>query len=373
MEKARRQAAKKPGGGRATKKRANDTTPAQGVAPLPLEETSSPAAGASLPPAGTSFPGTETSLPHGGTSFPSEGRTFPRDGSTRPRLGFHAPIAGGLQSALLKARALGAETVQIFSRNPRGWQARPLEAAEVETFKRVRRECGIDPVVIHANYLINLAAADEAIRGKSIASFREEVERGLTLGADYLVVHPGSARGACEADALRTCAESLKAACDGLELRDFRILLENTAGQGECIGHRFEHLREIAGQCPGLNLGVCLDTAHAFTAGYDIRDEDGLAAALDSLDANAGLANVRAVHFNDSKAAYNSRVDRHWHLGLGHIGAEALARVASHPRLAHAAFLLETPQDELGDDARNLAVLRSFLAGDRGPEGDARA
>ncbi|HEV3468885.1 MAG TPA: deoxyribonuclease IV [Pyrinomonadaceae bacterium] len=281
----------------------------------------------------------------------------------RPKVGFHAPIAGGLQNALVKARALGCDAVQIFSRNPRGWKARPLAAREVEDFKRARRETAISTVVIHANYLINLAAADEAVREKSVASFREEVERGLALGADYLVVHPGSARGACEADALRTCAESLKAACDGLELQGFRILLENTAGQGECIGHRFEHLREIISRCPDLNLGVCLDTAHAFTAGYDIRDEDGLSAALDSLDANAGLRNVRAVHFNDSKAPYNSRVDRHYHLGLGHIGAEALRRVASHPRLAHAAFLLETPQDETADDARNLAALRSYLDG----------
>ena len=278
-----------------------------------------------------------------------------------PRIGLHTGIAGGLHNALLKAQRLGADTVQIFSRNPRGWKAKPLDKEEVEYFKRVRRATGVSPVVIHANYLINLAAADESIREKSVASFREEVERGLTLGADYLVLHPGSARGACEADAIRTCAESLKAACAGLALGPFRILLENTAGQGECIGHRFEHLREIAEQCPGLNLGVCLDTAHAFTAGYDIRDEDGLAAALDSLEANVKLENVLAVHFNDSKAAYNSRVDRHWHVGLGHIGAEALRRVASHPRLAHAAFLLETPVDETCDDACNLEVLRSFV------------
>lgn len=279
----------------------------------------------------------------------------------RPRIGLHTGIAGGLHNALLKAKALGADTVQIFSRNPRGWQARPLVPEEVEQFKRVREETGVTPVVIHANYLINLAAADATVREKSVASFREEVERGLTLGADYLVLHPGSARGSCKEDAIRTCAESLKAACDGLELGSFRILLENTAGQGECIGHRFEHLREISELCPDLNLGVCLDTAHAFTAGYDIRDEDGLSAALDSLDANVELENVRAVHFNDSKAAYNSRVDRHWHVGLGHIGDEALRRVASHPRLAHAAFLLETPVDETRDDAGNLETLRSFV------------
>src|SRR4051812_13781204 len=226
-----------------------------------------------------------------------------REGGARPRVGLHTGIAGGLHNALLKARTLGADAVQIFSRNPRGWKARPLEREEVEQFKRVRAETGVNPVVIHANYLINLAAADEGIREKSVASFREEVERGLTLGADYLVLHPGSARGACEEDAIRTCAESLQAACEGLELNSLRILLENTAGQGECIGHRFEHLREIAGRCPELNLGVCLDTAHAFTAGYDIRDEDGLAAALDSLDANVKLENVLPVPFNASKAA----------------------------------------------------------------------
>jgi deoxyribonuclease-4 len=278
-----------------------------------------------------------------------------------PRIGLHLPIAGGLQNALLKARELGCEAVQMFSRNPRGWKARPLETEEVERFRAVRDETKIAPVLIHANYLINLASADGAIREKSIASFREEVERAISLGADYLVVHPGSARGACEADGVRACAESLKIACDNIALGSFRILLENTAGQGECIGHRFEHLRDIIAECPGLNLGVCFDTAHVFTAGYDIRDEDGLAATFESLEATVGLKNVRAVHFNDSKADYNSRVDRHWHIGLGHIGAAALGRVARSPHLAEAAFLLETPQDETGDDVRNLEMLRSFV------------
>jgi len=278
-----------------------------------------------------------------------------------PRIGFHAPITGGLQNALLKARALDCDTVQIFSRNPRGWMARPLTDEEIENFKKVRAETNISPVVIHANYLINLAAADPNVLEKSRASFREEAERGLKLGADFLVVHPGSARGSCEADGIRTCAESLRAACEGLELNSFRILLENTAGQGECIGHRFEHLREIIELCPELNLGVCLDTAHAFTAGYDIREPDGFQATFESLERNVSLENVRAVHFNDSKAEYNSRVDRHWHIGLGHIGLNALRRVAQHPDLARAAFLLETPQDETRDDARNIDVLRSFF------------
>jgi deoxyribonuclease-4 len=277
------------------------------------------------------------------------------------RIGFHAPVAGGLHNALLKSHALGCDTVQIFSRNPRGWSARPLETGQIENFKRVRAETKIDPVVIHANYLINLAAADPVIRQKSIASFREEVERGIVLGADYLVVHPGSAKGACEADGIRTCAESLRAACDGIDFSAFRVLLENTAGQGACIGHRFEHLCEIIESCPALNLGVCFDTAHAFTAGYDLRDEDGTVATLDAIERNVGAVNVRAVHFNDSRADYNSRVDRHWHIGEGHIGAQGLRRVAQAPQLADAAFLLETPQDAEGDDKRNLSMLRSFV------------
>lgn len=277
------------------------------------------------------------------------------------KIGFHAPVAGGLQNALLKAHALGCDAVQIFSRNPRGWSARPLDDEQIETFRRVRAETEIDPVVIHANYLVNLAAADPVIREKSVASFREEIERGIALGCDYLVVHPGSAKNACEADGIRTCAESLREACDGIELGAFRVLLENTAGQGACIGHRFEHLGEIMESCRELSLGVCLDTAHAFTAGYDLRDEDGLAATLEAVERSVGAANVRAVHFNDSKAEYNSRVDRHWHIGEGHIGAEALRRVARAPQLAQAAFLLETPVDVPGDDERNLAALRAFV------------
>ena len=284
-------------------------------------------------------------------------------GKHTPRIGFHAPIAGGLPNALIKSHELGCTAVQIFSRNPRGWTARPLADEEVERFQVVRSETGISPVVIHASYLINLAAADPVIREKSTTGFREEIERGIRLRADYLVVHPGSAKGACEADGVRACAASLTAACAGLDLGRFRILIENTAGQGDCIGYRFEHLREIIEACPGLNLGVCLDTAHAFAAGYDIRDEDGLTATLDALDRNVGIERVAVVHFNDSKAAYNSRVDRHWHLGEGLIGSEALARIVSHPKLRHAAFLLETPQERPTDDMRNIDVLRAFIEG----------
>ena len=280
-----------------------------------------------------------------------------------PRIGFHAPISGGLHNALLHSNKLDCETVQIFSRNPRGWKAKLLSDEEVELFQRVRRKTKISPVAIHANYLINLAAADAAMLQKSRASFREELERGILLRADYLVVHPGSARGACEADGIYTCAESLKRAADGLDLGSLRILLENTAGQGECIGHRFEHLREIMKACSGLPLGVCFDTAHAFTAGYDIRTAEGLESTIEAIDREVGTKRVRAIHFNDSRAEYYSRVDRHWHIGQGHIGADALRRVARHPKLSHSAFILETPYNKPEDNRPNIEALRSFVAG----------
>jgi deoxyribonuclease IV len=279
----------------------------------------------------------------------------------RPRIGFHAPITKGLHDALIIAKDTGCDTVQIFSRNPRGWMAKLLTKESVDLFRQTRRRTKLSPVLIHTNYLINLAAADELLLMKSIASFREEVERAILLGVDYLVLHPGSARGSSEKDGIDTCARSLKIAVKGLKLGQVRILLENTAGQGECIGHRFEHLRAIMDACPKLPLGVCVDTAHSFAAGYDIREADGLEATLQAINASVGLRKVRAVHFNDSRAPYNARVDRHWHIGEGHIGREALRRVARHPKLAHAAFILETPYDDPRVDLKNLETLRSFV------------
>jgi deoxyribonuclease IV len=279
----------------------------------------------------------------------------------RPRIGFHAPITGGLHNALLIAKETGCDAVQIFSRNPRGWMAKPLTKESIDLFRRTRRQTTISPVLIHTNYLINLAAIDELILAKSRASFREEVERAILLGVDYLVVHPGSAHGAHEAAGIKTCAQSLKLACRGLKFGGLRILLENTAGQGQSIGYRFEHLRALMDACSNLPLAVCVDTAHSFTAGYDIREEEGLEATIAVISRTVGIRSVRAVHFNDSRAPYNSRVDRHWHIGEGHIGREALRRFARHPKLRHAAFILETPYDDPRVDLKNLAMLRSFV------------
>ena len=179
--------------------------------------------------------------------------------SRKPRIGFHAPIKDGLHESLLIAEETGCDAVQIFSRNPRGWMAKPLTKDAINLFRQTRKQTKLSPVLIHANYLINLCASDEVLLLKSTLSFREEVQRAIVLGVDYVVLHPGSARGSCEAEAIETCARSLKVATKGLRLDGVRILLENTAGQGECIGHRFEHLRAI-----NLQIAYVRELGHRF-------------------------------------------------------------------------------------------------------------
>jgi len=244
---------------------------------------------------------------------------------TRPRIGFHAPIKDGLHESLLIAKETGCDAVQIFSRNPRGWMAKPLTSEAVDRFRKTRKQTKLSPVLIHTNYLINLAAADESLLLKSIASFREEVERAILLGVDYLVVHPGSARGSNESDAIEICALSLNLSCRGLKLGKLRILLENTAGQGQCIGHRFEHLRAIMDACPKFPLGVCVDTAHSFTAGYDIREVDGLEATLEIIRCTVGLKNAPCI--STIRARLTTRAS---------IGTGTLAKATSAAKLCGA-------------------------------------
>jgi len=281
-----------------------------------------------------------------------------------PRIGLHTGIAGGVDRSIQRAVESGCQTWQIFSRNPRGWTARPLDTAEVARFREARLTAGLDPCVVHSCYLINLAATAEETLAKSIAAFRDELERCLLMGADYLVLHPGSARGASPEQALVTCATALQAAVAGIEDRlwsgGLTILLENTAGQGEQIGRTFEQIRDLLALCPSLPMGMCLDTAHSFAAGYDWRDGVAAERAFRLLDETVGFSRVRVVHFNDSRAAFRSFVDRHWHLGEGEIGLDGLARVIGHPSLSHLPFILETPQDHPGDDLRNLEAARAL-------------
>ncbi|MGH9328633.1 MAG: deoxyribonuclease IV [Terriglobia bacterium] len=284
------------------------------------------------------------------------------------KVGVHTSIASGLENAAQHAKKIGCDTFQVFSANPRGWQATALAPDGCFKFRAARERHQLAPVVIHDNYLINLAAADPAIRKKSIAAFRGELLRATALGADYLVTHPGSSKGTTARGAIATCIESLKEAADGLRLNGLMILIENTAGQGSVLGRTFDELAEIVrGAGCSLPAGACVDTAHCFAAGYPIHTREGLEQTLLQLDSSVSLESVRIIHANDSKTAFNSHNDRHEHIGKGYIGAEAFGRIVGHPKLRAIPFICETPLDRPGDDKRNIRMLRK-LAGEENPE-----
>jgi deoxyribonuclease-4 len=295
------------------------------------------------------------------------------DGSLR--LGIHTSIAGSYLNALESARKLGCNALQIFSASPRMWQLGSARIADAEAaaFRARREELGLGPLVIHANYLINLASAQPMLRVRSIQAFHDELVRAAALGADFLVVHPGARGESNGAQAAATVAESLKQSARRAPFGGLKILLENTAGMGTSVASRLEELAEILAGLPDLPVDACLDTAHLFASGYDIRSEAGLASTIGQIEGTIGLERVPVWHINDSKIALGGRVDRHEHLGKGKIGAEAFERLLTHPRLsalppeglAGRAFLLETPIDEPGDDRRNVAMLWE-LAGLRG-------
>ncbi|HEX4003715.1 MAG TPA: deoxyribonuclease IV [Candidatus Acidoferrales bacterium] len=280
-----------------------------------------------------------------------------KDGSLR--IGIHTSIAGDVKSALELAHGLGANALQIFSSSPRMWVRGNTRITEPEAaqFRARREELALGPLVIHANYLINLASPNPVLRTQSVQAFHQEIVRGMALGADFLVVHPGCRLESPVEAGLGAIADSLKQASRGLHLGQLRILLENTAGQGSSLGSRFEELKAVLDACPDLPLGICIDTAHLFAAGWDIRKAEGLEAALLHIEGTVGLERARVVHMNDSKTALGSRVDRHEHIGKGKIGLDAFREILKHPLLAACSFILETPIDKPGDDRRNVSTL----------------
>ena len=280
-----------------------------------------------------------------------------KDGSIR--IGIHTSIAGDISGALEIAHGLGANALQVFSASPRMWGSGNSRIAEAEAkrFRERRKELKLGPLVIHTNYLINMGSLNRVMRARSMQAFHQEVVRALALGADYLVTHPGSGVGGSMPEAIAAIADGLKQATRGLKLGELEILLENTAGQGSSVGSRFEELRAIIDLCPELGLGVCVDTAHTFAAGWDVRTAEGLERALQDIDRTVGLERVMVIHTNDSKMALGSRVDRHEHIGKGKIGLDGFRRILNHPLLAGKAFILETPIDKPGDDRRNVAAL----------------
>jgi deoxyribonuclease-4 len=282
---------------------------------------------------------------------------FWKDGSIR--IGIHTSIAGDIAGALEIAHGLGANALQIFSSSPRMWaRGSPrISEADAKRFRDRRKQLSLGPLVIHDNYLINLASPNPVLRTRSVQAFHQEIVRALALGGDYLVAHPGSGRESEKDAAIAAIAQGLRQATRGLKLGDLEILLENTAGHGTSIGSRFEELKAILDASPELPLGVCIDTAHTFEAGWDIRTAEGLDRTLQAIDQTIGLGRVRVIHVNDSKTPLGSRVDRHEHIGKGKIGLASFGRMLNHPALAGRAFILETPIDKPGDDRRNVAAL----------------
>jgi deoxyribonuclease IV len=290
------------------------------------------------------------------------------------RIGAHMSIAGGVSRAVERAVAHGCESLQIFTKNASQWRGKPLDPAEVKTFRRRVAETGITPVVSHASYLINLATTFPVLREQSLAAFADELDRADALGLLGVVIHPGTCTAGTEADALRLIAEGIRHALRARPRRKTMVLLEHTAGQGRTLGHRFEHLAAIIGHLNGSpRVGVCLDTCHLVASGYDITSEAGYRETFEAFERTVGLDRLRAFHANDSKKPCGSRVDRHEHIGQGCLGVEPFRRILADARFAGLPMMIETEKASGSErpgtivtdpmDVKNLETLRRL----RGP------
>lgn len=283
-----------------------------------------------------------------------------------PRFGAHMSIAGGMHNAFDVAVAAGCDCLQVFVKNQRQWNARPLNEEELATWHATATRTKITPVVAHATYLINLASPDDANRQKSIDAYLVELQRCEQLGIESLVVHPGAHMGAGEAAACHRVADALNEILDRLGPARVRPALEITAGQGSCIGHRFEHLADIIGSTKSPDrIAVCFDTCHALAAGYQFDTDEMYAATFAAFDRAVGLKKLACFHLNDSQKPLGSRVDRHTHIGEGYVGRDAFRRIVTDPRLTGVPMILETPkgEDNRGRDfdRLNLERLRRML------------
>lgn len=279
------------------------------------------------------------------------------------RIGVHVSIAGKIWESLERAKRLKCNAMQIFSRNPRGWQASELSTADIERFKLLKEAYDIRPVAVHIPYIINLASPDEKLYKKSIIAYMEDLERIDLLGAEYFVTHLGSHVGTGEKGGIARFSRAINDIINSVNPKA-TILLENTAGSGSWIGYKFEHIKRIIGAISKPDkVGVCLDTAHTFEAGYDIKTKAGLERTLKDFDRLVGTERIKVIHFNDSISALGSNVDRHQGIGKGMIGLDAMGRIINHPKLKDAAIIMETPKKSDKDDLRNIAVVRKLLKG----------
>ncbi len=271
-------------------------------------------------------------------------------------LGAHEAIAGGVSKAFARAEADGADCLQIFTRNARGWAAKPLEDEEIRAFRSEARRTG-KPVAAHSSYLINCASPDRGIRRKSWQALADELARCERLGIPALIFHPGSHES--EKEAIRLVGEAMARALAEVPGKA-RLLVETTAGQGTSLGWRFEQLQAIREEVPGparRRVGVCVDTCHVHSAGYDLESDGGYERTLEQLERTVGLSNVRAFHLNDSKKERGCRVDRHEHIGEGTLGVEPFRRLVNDARFAEIPGVVETESRF----RENIEVLRGLV------------
>jgi len=276
-------------------------------------------------------------------------------------LGAHVSASGKIYEALERARELGCNTMQIFSRNPQRWRDDFLDPKDIEEFNRRNALLKIKPLFIHIPYLINLASPNPRLYGASIEAYIEDILEAEAINADYIVTHMGSHKETSEEAGLKRLIEALNIIMDKTSYVDVGILLENTSGSGSWLGYKFAHQREIIGGLKHTErVGLCFDTAHAYLAGYDIATKEGLEATLDEIDALVGIDLIKLIHLNDAHGGLGSHHDRHDHIGKGKIGLEGMKRIINHPKLKDKPFILETPKKTERDDPMNLALVRKL-------------
>jgi len=277
------------------------------------------------------------------------------------RLGVHVPTEGGIHQAVERAHELGCNTMQIFSRNPQRWRVDFLRPQDIEEFNRRQDKYKIQPLFVHIPYLINLASPNPRLYEASVEAYIEDILEAFTLRADYIVTHMGSHKETSEEQGLERLVQALKRILKKTEYTNVGILLENTAGSGSWLGYTFSHQKKILqGLDHNERVGLCLDTAHAYLAGYDIATKEGLGATLAEIDKLAGLDLIKLIHLNDARDPLGAQRDRHEHIGKGHIGLEGMRRIINHPQLRNKPFILETPKDSEKADSQNLAVVRKL-------------
>jgi deoxyribonuclease-4 len=277
------------------------------------------------------------------------------------RLGFHVSISGGFSLAVQRAHELGCTTMQMFSRNPRGWTVKPLVKDDIAEFKRLREQYDINPVFVHTNYLINLASTKPDLYERSIEQFVIDLERTEHLGAEYLVTHLGSASGQEPEWMIDRVADALNMAMK-LHTPLAMILLENTAGEKGDVGYTFEQVNEVIERLTNTDkIGICYDTCHGFAAGYDIRTMKGVDAIAEKISSTVGLGRLRGMHLNDCLKDFDSHVDRHWHIGEGKIGEDGFKFLLNHKAFKDIPKIMETPKETDEDDPRNMKKVRSLV------------